>query len=119
MSFWNVLELIVPRDRPSAVECVHLSGVGNLLVRISRHAGLGEDFESGARVPVGPRRDLHRLVGELLAHLCAERHRVSPSCEYLKRFRAYGVTQRLSNAQSAVVSTLTAIPRQPTVHVGE
>src|SRR5271166_2392777 len=53
------------RDRRrDAGVLVHLGGVGDLLVRITRHARLGEHLEPGPGVAEGPRRQLDLLLAE-------------------------------------------------------
>ena len=56
----------VPRDvqrdgRRDAREPMDLCGVGDLLVRVARHALLGEDLEAGPGVAERPRRQLDAL----------------------------------------------------------
>jgi hypothetical protein len=58
---------LVPRDvegdggRKPGVQ-VHLRSIGQLLERIARHTGLGEDLEPRPRVPERPGRELDRLA---------------------------------------------------------
>ena len=60
-------------------EPVHLRGVGDLLVRIARHALLGEDLEPGPGVAEGPRRQFDPLGpqrrddGLVAGHVCLRR----------------------------------------------
>ena len=55
----------VERDRRRhAGMAVHLGCILELLVRVARHAGLGEDGEAGAGVAVRPRRRLDLLCAK-------------------------------------------------------
>ncbi len=79
---------LVPRDvegdaRGEPGDGVDLGGVGQLLERVTGHAGLGEHLEPGARVAIGPRRHLDRLPLEHVERCLTERrgvegHRISP-----------------------------------------
>ncbi len=55
--------------------CVHLGRVGELLERVARDAGLGEDLEAGSRVPVAPRGRLDALGPKGVLHGGSVGHR--------------------------------------------
>ena len=60
---------LVPRDmerhgRCDAGEAMDLGGVGDLLVRVTRDAALGEHLEARPGVAEGPRRQLDVLLSE-------------------------------------------------------
>ena len=64
------------RRREPGVQ-VHLRGVGDLLERVTRHAGLREHLEPRARVAERPRRQLDRLALEVPCDLIEGGHRCS------------------------------------------
>ena len=68
----------IPRDvqrhaRRAPVNALHLGGVGDLLVRVARHARLGEHLEPGARVAERPRRQLDVQVADRSADPVGDR----------------------------------------------